>query len=56
MFRSKTDKTEMYSICDDGSCLAMVDTGTSGIGVPAQFYDDIMDMLKKGKSCQVKLE
>ena len=46
------DKGESFGFCDqDYDCRIIVDTGSSGIGVPRMFYDDILAILTQGKSC-----
>jgi len=41
---------EMY--LSSQGCYAIVDTGTSGIGIPQQFYSEIVEFLTKGMNCQ----
>jgi len=33
-------------------CYAIVDTGTSGIGIPEHFYSEVVDFITKGLDCQ----
>ncbi len=35
----------------DRECRLIVDTGTSGIGIPYRYYQEILDLLTAGKSC-----
>lgn len=47
-----TNKQQLYSTCTmSGECRLIVDTGTSGIGIPFRYYQEILDVLTVGKSC-----
>lgn len=37
--------------CESSSCPVLVDTGTSGIGVPSIFYDKVMDAIQGDLDC-----
>jgi hypothetical protein len=42
-----------YSICSDGmTCLAIVDSGTSGLGIPTEYYDSVLTTVTKGMKCK----
>ena len=42
---------EKLSLCMVGDCKLIVDTGTSGIGIPYRYYGRVMKVLTEGKSC-----
>jgi len=44
--KSITAAGERLSFCDDGTCRAVVDTGTSLLGVPSHFGNDLVDILR----------
>ena len=51
-FTSVDDVNVKMSLCDYGaSCLAIVDSGTSGIGVPSEYFDAILETLTEGLDC-----
>ena len=37
---------------DSTSCLAIIDSGTSGIGIPGDEYDSIVSVITNGMSCE----
>eukprot|EP01084_Bolivina_argentea_P242514 406800_1 len=44
---------EQYFVpISDGSCLAIVDTGTSGIGVPKDLFEEVLYSITSGMSCK----
>lgn len=43
-------QTHLPSLCYDG-CTAIADTGTSGLGVPDEYYDDIVKALQGDNFC-----
>lgn len=46
------DADVVYSACDYGEvCLAIVDSGTSGIGIPTSYYNSILSMVTAGMDC-----
>eukprot|EP01036_Dinobryon_divergens_P024648 gene24648-33120_t len=41
------------SLCTYSTCIAVVDSGTSGIGIPAAYYDTVIDYVTRGvPSCE----
>lgn len=34
------------------SCLAIIDSGTSGIAIPSEYYDSILAIITGNKDCQ----
>ena len=42
---------EILSLCVGENCRLIVDTGTSGIGVPYRYYEKAIKILTEGKSC-----
>jgi hypothetical protein len=44
--RSITAAGQRLSFCDDGTCRGVVDTGTSLLGVPSDFGNDLIDILR----------
>jgi len=44
--KSITAAGERLTYCDDGTCRAVVDTGTSLLGVPSDFGNDLVDILR----------
>jgi hypothetical protein len=47
------DVTASFSVCRYGdTCLAIIDSGTSGIGIPTQYMSDILTLVTAGKDCQ----
>ena len=46
------NKEDTYNFCDLMSdCRIVVDTGSSGIGVPRMYYEDLLAILTEDKSC-----
>lgn len=33
------------------SCLAIIDSGTSGIAIPSEYYDNVVNLVTSGKDC-----
>jgi cathepsin D len=49
---SSAQQSTDFFLCEYGrSCYAIVDSGTSGIGVPADYYDAVLYALTEGKDC-----
>jgi len=44
-------KDVVADMCSAG-CFAIVDTGTTGIGIPELFYYDVVDLITEGKDCK----
>lgn len=42
---------EVLSMCKSEGCRLIVDTGTSGIGIPYRYYEKAIAVLTEGKSC-----
>lgn len=50
---SSNDEVELQlTLCEYESCLAIVDSGTSGIAIPSQYYDSVLATLTYGKNCR----
>lgn len=52
VFTSIDDVNSVFSVCSYGEhCLAIVDSGTSGIGIPDEYYDTILSMVTQNVEC-----
>ena len=51
-FSSTEDVVGVLSVCTYESCLAIVDSGTSGIAIPTDYYNSVVSVLTKGKNCK----
>lgn len=41
-----------YSPVLRSACLAIVDSGTSGLGIPTEYYQTILDVITNGMKCK----
>jgi hypothetical protein len=51
-FTTTSDVVPALSLCTYESCLAIVDSGTSGIAIPTEYYEAVLAVLTEGKNCQ----
>lgn len=51
-YTSTDDVVIQFSVCTISSCLAIVDTGTSGIGIPELYYDNVVSVVTNGLNCK----
>lgn len=60
-YSSPSSVSDIYSVCassasisisiSEPSCFAIVDSGTSGIGIPIVYYDAVLSIVTNGKDC-----
>jgi len=52
-FTSKADVVVALSVCAYGdNCLAIIDSGTSGIAIPTEYYDTVLSTVTSGLQCR----
>jgi hypothetical protein len=51
-FTSTDEVVASLSVCAYDSCLAIVDSGTSGIAIPTEYYASVVATLTRGKNCK----